>query len=100
MLPDGSFGIDVNETLLPRILALILLVVSLAMLAPLGFAVAGLVRGEAVATMRWAIPLTFLATGSALTVVLARRPPGFQLYVTALAFWLIGAGYYFFRILA
>ncbi|HET7436377.1 MAG TPA: hypothetical protein VFN10_16825 [Thermoanaerobaculia bacterium] len=88
-----------NETVLPRILALILLVVSLAMLVPLGFAVASLMRGHPASHASWLIPLVFLGTGSALTVVLAKHPAGFRLYAAAFALWLVTAGYYFLTLI-
>jgi hypothetical protein len=81
---------------LPRILATLLLLVSLAMLIPLGFAVAELLRGEPVASSTWLFPLTILATGSALIYLLARKAVSLQMFVAALALWLLVAGYYLF----
>lgn len=87
-----------NETVLPRILAIILLLVSLAMLVPLGIAVVRLMHNQPVSHNSWLIPLVFLATGSALTAVLARHPAGFRLYAMAFVLWVVTAGVYFFSL--
>jgi hypothetical protein len=87
------------SNVLPRILATVLLLVSLAMIAPLGIAVAGLVRGQDVARSALFVPLIFLATGSALTWLLARKTLAQQLFLAALALWVLTAGYYFFTLL-
>ena len=87
-----------RETTIPRALATILLVVSLVMLIPLGTAVLGLMRGEAVASSTWAVPLVILATGLALMSVLRKLQTfGSQLYLAAFALWLLAAGYFFFN---
>ncbi len=87
-----------RETTIPRTLATILLIVSLVMLIPIGSAVMGLMRGEAVASSAWAIPLVILATGLALMSFLPRmQASGSQLYVAAFALWLLAAGYFFFN---
>ena len=85
-----------KQTTLPRTLALILLIVSLAMLIPIGTAVAGLLRGENVPSAAWVTPIVILATGLALMYLLARKVIGAQLYTAALALWLLAAGYFFF----
>lgn len=86
-----------RETTVPRTLATILLVVSLAMLIPIGSAVSGLMRGDPVAASAWSIPLILLATGLALISFLPRMEThGPQLYVAAFALWLVAAGYFLF----
>jgi ABC-type multidrug transport system permease subunit len=88
---------SMRETTVPRALATILLIVSLAMLIPIASAVLGLMRGEAVASSAWAVPLVILATGLALMSFLPRMQSyGAQLYVAAFALWLLAAGYFFF----
>ena len=84
-----------KETTIPRALATVLLLVSLAMLIPLGGAVMGLMRGEPVASSAWTIPLVILATGLALMSFLPRmQSSGTHLYVAAFALWLLAAGYF------
>ncbi|HEX8154145.1 MAG TPA: hypothetical protein VF698_13510 [Thermoanaerobaculia bacterium] len=82
-----------NEGFLPRLIAMLILLGSVAMLAPLGLAVIRLLRGETVASSAWLIPLTILALGSLLIWLLSRRPAALQLYLAAFALWLITAGY-------
>jgi len=85
-----------RETTVPRTLATILLIVSLTMLIPIGNAVMGLMRGDAVPSSAWAIPLVILATGLALMSFLPRMQSyGAHLYVAAFALWLLAAGYFF-----
>ena len=85
-----------RETTVPRALATILLIVSLVMLIPIVSAVLGLMRGEAVASSTWAIPLVILATGLVLMSFLPRMQSfGSQLYLSAFALWLLAAGYFF-----
>ena len=87
-----------RETTIPRALATIVLLVSLAMLIPIGAAVMGLVRGDEVASATWAIPMVILATGLALMSFLPRMQAfGSPLYGAALALWLLAAGYFFFN---
>jgi hypothetical protein len=81
---------------IPRILAAILVIVSLAMLFPLGSAVAQMLRGGEVASSAWAIPLVILATGFALISFLPKMQTYGQLYLSAFALWLLAAGYFFF----
>jgi hypothetical protein len=84
---------------LPRVLATILLLVSLAMIAPLGSAVAGVLHGKEVAITALLVPLIFLGTGCALTWLLARKAVSQQLFVTAFALWVVTAAYYFFTLI-
>ncbi len=86
-----------RETTIPRTLATIVLVGSLAMLVPLGTAVASMWRGEQVASSSWSIPLVILATGFALISFLPRMQSfGSQLYLSAFALWILAAAYFFF----
>ena len=80
---------------IPRTLATILLLVSLIMLFPLGTAVAGMLRGESVASTAWTVPLVILATGFALISFLPKMQVfGTQLYLAAFALWILAAGYF------
>lgn len=88
------------SNVLPRILAAVLLLVSLVMIAPLAKAVSGLVRGQTVAGGAVFAPLIFLATGAALTWLLAKKALTQQLFLAAVALWLLTAGYYFFTLFA
>ena len=82
--------------IIPRVLATIVLLGSLAMLVPLIASVTGLLRGEEIASSAWAIPLVILATGFALISFLPRMTTfGSQLYLAALALWILAAGYFF-----
>ena len=85
-----------RETTIPRTLATIVLVGSLAMLIPLANAVRGMWRGEPVASSSWSIPLVILATGFALISFLPRMQSlGSQLYLSAFALWILAAAYFF-----
>jgi hypothetical protein len=88
-----------NQTqhLFPRLLAAVVLVVSIAMIAPIGGAVITLLRGGAVRTELWLAPLLIMATGLALLVVLARPGVALRLYVTAFTLWLVTAGYFLLK---
>lgn len=83
---------------LPRIFATILLIVSLSMMVPLAFAVNGLVRGGAVMPIRWILPLAIIGVGAVLMNILSRKQVPLQLFLFALALWLLTAGYYWFRV--
>jgi hypothetical protein len=89
-----------NETTLPRTFAAILLLVSLAMLIPLGVAVAALLRGDPVEPLQWTVPLVVLATGATLIHLISRRGgvPQQRLFLPALALWLLAAGYFLYAI--
>ena len=86
--------------MLPRLLAVVLLLISLATFAPLVAAAILLARGRDVAPLMWWAPLLILATGAALTWLLSRRQIAFSLYLTAFSLWLLTAGYFFTRIVA
>ena len=81
---------------IPRTLAAILLIVSLTMLFPIGAAVAGMLRGNPVASSAWSIPLIILATGFALISFLPKMQTYGQLYLSAFALWILAAGYFLF----
>jgi len=86
-----------RETTVPRTLATILLIVSLAMLIPLIGAVSTMLHGQPVAPSKWSIPLIILATGLALISFLPRMQSlGTTLYLSAFALWILAAGYFFF----
>ena len=86
-----------KPTVIPRVLATIVLLGSLAMLVSLIGSVRGLLRGEEIASSAWVIPLVILATGFALISFLPRMTTfGSQLYLSALALWILAAGYFFF----
>jgi hypothetical protein len=79
------------EQLLPRIVAATVLLLSVAMLAPLGATVITVLRGGAVTLAQWLGPLVLMATGLALLIVLAKPGPLLRIYMTAFALWLIAA---------
>lgn len=83
------------ESFLPRLLAIVLLLISLAMVVPIGRAVLDLAGGAHVAASRWAVPLAILGTGSILSWLLTRKQVSLQLYLSAFALWLLTAGYFF-----
>jgi hypothetical protein len=85
---------------LPRLLAILLLLISLATFVPLVAAAILLARGREVDPLVWWAPLLILATGAMLTWLLSRRQIALGLYVAAFALWLVTAGYFFTRIVA
>jgi len=84
--------------MLPRALATILLLVSLSMFAPLTIAVVQLARGVAVDGLHWLLPLAILAIGAALMGLLSRKQVPLELFVVAVALWLLTAGYFWVRV--
>ena len=80
---------------LPRLLATILLIASLAMLVPIGSAVMAMAGGAHVPPPHWLIPHHILGTGAIQTWMLTRRTIPMQLYVAAFALWVLTAGYFF-----
>jgi hypothetical protein len=80
---------------LPRLLATILLLISLVMLIPIGSAVMTMAGGAHVPTTHWLVPLLILGTGAIMTWMLTRKTIPMQLYVAAFALWVITAGYFF-----
>jgi len=87
-----------TETLLPRTLAVIVLLISLSMLVPLTKAVLAVIHGATPILAMWLAPLLILATGLALLIVLGRRTLIPPLYLMALALWVITAGYFLMRL--
>jgi len=84
---------------MPRVLAIILLLVSLATFAPLIIAAIHIARGEHVRTMSWMAPLLILFAGAVLTWILNRKQVSFRLYISAYALWLLTAAYFLVRLL-
>lgn len=84
-----------TETFLARVLAITLLVINVAMLAPIGSAVVQLASGAQVAPVRWLVPLAILGTGAVMIWLLARKSVSLQLYLAAFALWVLTAGYFF-----
>jgi hypothetical protein len=82
-----------GSSVMPRILATILLLVSLAMFVLLGSAAVNLRSGHAVPSTAWTFPLTILGTGALLMWLLLRRQVSMRLYVAAFALWLLAAGF-------
>jgi hypothetical protein len=78
---------------LQRVIAIVLLVVSLGTFVPLIIAALRLARGVEVAPMAWWAPLVILATAALLTWLLSRRYVAIRLFVVAFALWLLTAGY-------
>lgn len=91
-------GESMRKILMPaaRLLASVLLVVSLAMfglLVKVAFTLAG---GATVSPRAWLFPLIILSTGAILMWMLTKRLLAMQLYVAAFALWLLTTGYYVF----
>ncbi len=79
----------------PRLLATILLLISLAMLVPIVSAVIAMSGGAHVPAAKWLVPLLILGTGAVMTWMLTRKTIPMQLYVAAFALWVITATYFF-----
>ncbi|HEV7921988.1 MAG TPA: hypothetical protein VGR02_14470 [Thermoanaerobaculia bacterium] len=79
--------------MLQRVLAIVLLLVSLITFVPLIMAALRLARGFQVDPMAWWAPLLILATSALLTWLLSRRFASMRLFVVAFALWLVTAGY-------
>jgi hypothetical protein len=86
------------ENLLPRLVAAVVLIVSLAMFVPLVKAARTLLREGSAPFPLWLAPLLLLGTGALLTHVLTRRQVPAQLVVSAFALWLLTAAYFFFHV--
>jgi hypothetical protein len=82
------------ESKLPRLLATILLVVSVFMFGMLIDITVTLARGGNIPARAWLFPLAILATGAVLMWLLTRKGLALQLYVAAFALWLLTTGYY------
>ena len=88
-------GEYMRKILMPaaRVFATVLLIVSLAMFGILVKSALGLASGNQVPPRSWMFPLIILGTGAAMMSFL-RKPVSMQLYVLALALWLLTTGYY------
>ena len=86
-----------SPAMLPRLLAIVLLLLSMAMLVPIINAGVGLMRGGEVPTTAWGIPLVILATGAFLTWLLTRRQVALQLYLLAFSLLVVTAAYFFVK---
>ena len=85
------------ETKVPRILAVVLLVVSVVMFIALINIALTLAKGGAVPPKSWLFPLAILAAGAVLMGLLSRRQLPMHLYAAAFALWLLTTGYYLFN---
>jgi len=85
------------ENLLPRLIAAVVLVVSLAMFVPLIHAALTLFRAGRAPRALWLAPLLLLGTGALLTHVLTRRQVSIPLVVSTFALWIVTAGYFLLR---
>ena len=83
-----------SDSRLPRILATILLPVSLAMFGVLVKLTLGLAHGGTLPTRAWLFPLIILAASAILMWLLSRPQMSIQLYLMAFALWLLTSGYY------
>ena len=79
--------------MLQRVIAIVLLLVSLLTFIPLIRAALRLGRGLEVDPMAWWAPLLILGTSALLTWLLSRRFVAMRLFVVAFALWLVTAGY-------
>ncbi|HSP33337.1 MAG TPA: hypothetical protein VLU46_03355 [Thermoanaerobaculia bacterium] len=81
---------------LPRLLSILLLLISVAMLIPLGLAAYRIATGIPVPPMQWFVPLAIMATASVMMWLLTRKAVSLQLYLMAFSLWLVTAGYFFY----
>ena len=88
-----------DHAAMPRVLAIILLLVSLATFAPLIVEAVHLARGEHVTAIAWIAPLLIIAAGAVLAWTLNRKQVSFRLFISAYALWLLTAGYFLVRLL-
>lgn len=79
---------------MPRVAALVLLLLSLTMLVPLVPAVVRLAQGAEIPPDAWRLPLLVLATGAMLLWLLSKKQLPLQLFAVAFALWILAAGYY------
>jgi len=83
------------DSFLPRLLSIILLLISIAMLIPVGSVVIDLLSGAQMPVVRWFVPLAILATAAIMMWLLTRKAIPLQLYLVAFALWVLTAGYFF-----
>lgn len=84
---------------MPRVFAIILLLVSVVTFAPLVLVGLQLAKGEPVGLLAWLGPLLILATAAMLTWLLHRKEVPLTLYAAAFVLWLVTAGYCLTRLL-
>jgi len=85
---------DPVETILPRVLAAVQLLVSLIMFGIIVYLAITFARGGAVRPRAWAFPLAILAIDWVLIMLLSRRQLSFRLYMGTIVLWLATTGYY------
>jgi hypothetical protein len=83
------------DAFLPRVLSAVLLLISIAMLIPIGSVAIDLANGAQVTATKWAVPLAILGTAAIMMWLLTRKAVPMQLYLTAFALWVLVAGYFF-----
>jgi hypothetical protein len=81
---------------LPKLISIVLLVISLAMLVPLGLAVDRIANGVAVPSPHWIVPLVIMATAAVMMWMLTRKAISLNLFLMAFSLWLVTAGYFFY----
>ncbi len=81
---------------LAKLISIVLLVISLAMLIPLGLAVYRIAHGLAVPPAHWFVPLAILASAAVMMWMLTRKAVSLNLYLMAFSLWLVTAGYFFY----
>ncbi len=81
---------------LAKLISIILLVISLAMLVPLGFTVYRIANGAAVPPAHWLVPLAILGSAAVMMWMLTRKAISLNLYLMAFSLWLVTAGYFFY----
>jgi hypothetical protein len=82
---------------LPRFLAMILLLVSIAMVIPIGASAIRIVQGQKVDALALSVPMVIMAVAAFLTWLLSRKQMPISLFLMAFVLWLLTAGYYFVR---
>jgi hypothetical protein len=89
-------GEYMRKILMPaaRLLATILLLVSIVMFGILVRIAIALAAGATLPTRAWLFPLIILGTGAMLMWLLTKRLLAMQLYLAAFALWLVTTGYY------
>jgi hypothetical protein len=81
-----------------RVLATVILLISVAMFGALGYVTILMARGLEVSTRTWLFPLTILAAGAVLMWMLTRKQIPMPLYLSTFSLWLLTTGYYFIHL--
>ena len=81
---------------LPKLISIILLVISLAMLVPLGLSAYRMAHGVAVPAPHWIVPLAIMGTAAIMMWMLTRKSVSLNLYLMAFSLWLVTVGYFFY----